>query len=926
MNAHSRSGLLRALCLLFLSLLFAFAQDVRAGGAEETEESLRVKEFASLHLQIDKHGAARVTFHLAFKPGDASALKKSLADTLGFPLQFRDERGGFDEEEQVQWWLLDAYNEHAFAPHKLVSGGRIDTAPLLNTLRSLGVKELSVLIFFDDKVSNLRVNGATQFRAPEFDGMHMRYNVPMPYVYTAQVRTDGPPVPRIEFSWGYRSADLLRQSVPLFAFALVPLLLTMWMSRSVLKMKEAGSEAVWGRYFRYLNWLINGLWLLWLPVYSLADISEIFSAGGTGGPLLNFAGLMLYFLPPLAVLYLCHMLSRRVYTEVRRGAEWSPREVMGRAILANAAVLMPLFFLILGLNMFAARSLYAGLLVFIAVLCWVLFTRYAGRAFNLSAQAVLSGELRDRLFALAEKAGVRLQQIYVLPDGEGQLTNAFARSDNAVMLTGSLLRRLSKREVDAIMAHEIGHLKEKHPQTLSRINIAVIIVANIVVAAVSSAVNLQRWTPALFSVSIACAMLITHFLSRGNERHADSIAVNLTADPEAFITGLAKISRLNLMPLHTGGWSESLETHPATMRRLLDVAGCGGISPARLQEMLHGPVGVEEHYSLPAPESTEEKLFSTAFKSKYGFRIYWAMIGTVIAAPVLLILLAALLRPEGLVRWLTLVFGIGVTFALYQMVRNSACFWGYDSLERRLREKLRSKGFEDAAREGLFTGFAPACEPSIYENSALWDAGLLRLTDERLCYVGEETQFALSREQIVDVYLGDSQPLWLRQQHLYIRWRDRERGTSGTFYLIVAQARTLLQSRRKLRALDQQLRAWLGRKESCPAAAAEPLSSLAAPDYPLVTSKPMRECYTLRSFLVSTLQLTFFAFLISVGVRLPAWGIGVALGIVIGVCVLDQLPKLFERAAKKRTPHDATAPSPLEPPTPARGAWAESET
>jgi Zn-dependent protease with chaperone function len=520
-----------------------------------------------------------------------------------------------------------------------------------------------------------------------------------------------------------------------------------------LRMKEANPLTIWGRYFRYLYRLLNVIWLIWLPVYSWTNICEILSVTGAHPLLIQLIGLILYFLPPLAVMYLCHLFSRKVYRQVR-GTEWSPREVVGKAILSNAFSLMPFFFFLLALNMFAAKSPYAGLVVALAIVCWALFARLASKAFNLSAYAVTSGELRERFFALAERAGVRLRQIYVLPEGQGQMSNAFARSDNAVMLTASLLRHLSRREVDAIMAHEIGHLKEKHPQTAGRVTIITIVVANFVAASAASAIDLQRWTPAIFSLSIAAAMLVTHFFKRGNERHADAIAVNLTGDPEAFITGLARISRLNLMPLHSGGWSESLDTHPATRHRLEDVARCGGISPQRLQELLDAPAALEEErYNVAPLNEAEGKIFSTAFKSKYIFRISWAILAVVVGTPVLLALLAVRLQLQGSLKWAAFFCGLVITFGLYQLIRNFASFWGYASLEQRLRAKLQRSGFGEASRDGLFVGFAPAAEPHSYESYLFWDAGILRLTAEQLCYVGEETRFALRREQIVDIYL-----------------------------------------------------------------------------------------------------------------------------------------------------------------------------
>ncbi|HEV2912727.1 MAG TPA: M48 family metalloprotease [Pyrinomonadaceae bacterium] len=938
MNSLSRPRRFRLLCLLLLASLIsgAVAEARAAGGDEEPQEE---ETFASVNVRVDERGAARVRLLLAFRPDEAATLRQSLVESLGFPLEVDGEHGDFDEEEDAFWWSLDAHNDHAFKREGLASGRSIEMSPLVNALRPHGVRNLSLVVFFDAPPGNLHVTGANKVALPGLYGSSGRRRATEPQTYTALINMDEAAPPPVRFSWGYSPSDILVQLTPLYAFVLLPVLLTLWMSRSALKKKGAGPLAIWGSYFRYLYLLINAVWLIWLPVYSLANIGDMLSAGGGGGGDLFFEviGLSLYFLPPLLVLYLCHLLSRKVYREVS-GAEWSPREVMGKAILQNAASLMPLFFLILAVNMFAARSRYALLLLIVAIICWALFALFASKAFNLSAYAVTAGELRDRVFALAERAGVPLQQIYVLPDGAGQLTNAFARSDNAVLLTGSLLRHLSKREVDAIMAHEIGHLKEKHPQTLSRATVAVILISNLIVAAASTVVNLQRWSPALFSLSIAVALLVTRFLSRSNERHADSIAIDLTRDPEAFIKGLAKMSRLNLMPLHAGGgWTETLNTHPATMRRLEDVAGCGGISTERLKELLDSAdeeaAAADRYIHEAAPDTASEKVFSSAFKSKNIFRISWAMLATVIAPPVLLALINARLQPRGVYAWAAFALGLGLTFALYLTVRNFAAFWGYDSLERRVRARLKGSGVKEATGHDHFVGFAPDAEPRLYENYLLWDAGILRLSAEGLCYLGEETRFSLRREQVVDIYLGDSQPLWLRQKHLYVRWRDDERGARGTFYLLAGEARSLLQARRKVRSLHRELRDWKERAAAYPADS-EALSSLSSPGYGGVTGQPMRERFTRRTFLVSTFQLVCFTLVLSVGARLPLWGVGYALGIVVGTSVLDQLPRLWQHVSEKRSLRAAIPDSPADtlysqaetPAAPPGGALAESKT
>jgi Zn-dependent protease with chaperone function len=85
---------------------------------------------------------------------------------------------------------------------------------------------------------------------------------------------------------------------------------------------------------------------------------------------------------------------------------------------------------------------------------------------GMQPQALSSGDLRDRAFGMAERLGVKLQQVYLIPSGKGQIANAFARTNNTISFTDFLLKRMSQREVDYVMAHELTHLKLKHPAKL----------------------------------------------------------------------------------------------------------------------------------------------------------------------------------------------------------------------------------------------------------------------------------------------------------------------------------------------------------------------------------------------------------------------------------------------------------------------------
>jgi hypothetical protein len=84
----------------------------------------------------------------------------------------------------------------------------------------------------------------------------------------------------------------------------------------------------------------------------------------------------------------------------------------------------------------------------------------------------------------------------------------------------------------------------------------------------------------------------------------------------------------------------------------------------------------------------------------------------------------------------------------------------------------------------------------------------LFFSGERLCYVGEESQFSLRRDQIVAVELGPGPPGWFRARSLYIVWRDSESGFSAIFNMRPLAVRSMLAMNGALRVLAERIGAW----------------------------------------------------------------------------------------------------------------------
>ena len=142
-----------------------------------------------------------------------------------------------------------------------------------------------------------------------------------------------------------------------------------------------------------------------------------------------------------------------------------------------------------------------------------------------------------------------------------------------------------------------------------------------------------------------------YFLSRHFENVADATAVRLTGDPEAQITGLLRISRLNFMPIQWGKLSESWLTHPSMVRRAQRIAAAGGMAPERLQEILFRcnaeavqrdtvmpTVPAEDRYAVPVANDPEIIRGAVRHRAMAKLKL-WALLAVYVLPPALFSLL-----------------------------------------------------------------------------------------------------------------------------------------------------------------------------------------------------------------------------------------------------------------------------------------------
>ena len=103
---------------------------------------------------------------------------------------------------------------------------------------------------------------------------------------------------------------------------------------------------------------------------------------------------------------------------------------------------------------------FVGFLVFVAVFAPLVIQ------WLWACYPVEDGFYRDRIQALCRRAGIGYRNIMYWPIFGGRMLTAgvmgIVRKYRYILVTESLLRSLTPEEVDAVIAHEIGHVKKYH--------------------------------------------------------------------------------------------------------------------------------------------------------------------------------------------------------------------------------------------------------------------------------------------------------------------------------------------------------------------------------------------------------------------------------------------------------------------------------
>jgi heat shock protein HtpX len=222
----------------------------------------------------------------------------------------------------------------------------------------------------------------------------------------------------------------------------------------------------------------------------------------------------------------------------------------------------------------------------------IALSMYRAQPVSRSANPQIYSRIGPMTEELCRRMGLPMPKLWVIPDHS---PNAFATGRNpknaSVAVTAGILELMNDRELEGVIAHELGHVKHR--------DILISSIAATIGAAISSLAHFAMFfggrrnddedsSPlaglAMMIVAPLAAMVIQMAISRTREYSADAAAAKYTGSPDGLISGLRKLESFSkripmdaspatahmfiIKPFSGQALANLFSTHPATEKRI----------------------------------------------------------------------------------------------------------------------------------------------------------------------------------------------------------------------------------------------------------------------------------------------------------------------------------------------------------------------
>ena len=200
-------------------------------------------------------------------------------------------------------------------------------------------------------------------------------------------------------------------------------------------------------------------------------------------------------------------------------------------------------------------------------------------------EPIPDGELKDRLFALADRIGTHVRGVYVWHLGD-KSTKANAAvtgwgRTRRIIISDTLIESNTPEEIEVVMAHELGHHVRNDVWKMMFVQAVLIFVSFFVID-----LALVAWTgtlglrgiadiaglPLVLIVGVGVSLValpVANWLSRKAETAADLYALNLTGMRDQFISAMNKLGDQNMAQKRPNAVVEFIfHSHPSIQHRI----------------------------------------------------------------------------------------------------------------------------------------------------------------------------------------------------------------------------------------------------------------------------------------------------------------------------------------------------------------------